>query len=103
MTIDPLTILNPATPLVVKNRHHLVYFDQTTAACPEQWEGRTADGKDVYLRHRHGHGYIEVGATTQRDGVIVAEWEGPLDGHLAPGQVDTVLASAGLIRPAAVA
>jgi hypothetical protein len=33
---------------------------ETCSACPTQFEGKTSDGKDVYIRYRFGHLYITV-------------------------------------------
>lgn len=32
----------------------VVDLRQTCYACPSQWEGRLADGREVYVRYRHG-------------------------------------------------
>lgn len=29
--------------------------------CPSQWEGKTEDGQDVYIRYRWSHLSVEVG------------------------------------------
>jgi hypothetical protein len=34
---------------------------QTCDACPSQWEGRTADGRHVYVRYRWGCLQIGIG------------------------------------------
>lgn len=34
---------------------------QTCTACPSQWEARTADGRPVYIRYRHGYLSVRVG------------------------------------------
>jgi hypothetical protein len=36
---------------------------RTCTACPAQWEGRTADGKHVYVRYRWGWLKVGLGAT----------------------------------------
>jgi hypothetical protein len=36
-------------------------FRKTCQACPSQWEGETEDGKEIYVRYRHGHLTIDVG------------------------------------------
>lgn len=33
---------------------HLTQLRQTCSACPSQWEGRTEDGLDLYVRYRWG-------------------------------------------------
>lgn len=35
----------------------------TCSACPSQWQGRTKDGKHIYVRFRWGHLTIGVGET----------------------------------------
>ena len=36
---------------------------QTCGACPSQWEGKTADGRHVYVRYRYGFLQVGIGAT----------------------------------------
>jgi len=38
---------------------------QTCFACPSQWEGTTADGRDVYIRYRWGN------LTASVNGIVV--------------------------------
>lgn len=38
---------------------HVVDVIQTCGACPSQWEGRTSDGRVVYVRYRYG--WLKVG------------------------------------------
>jgi hypothetical protein len=45
----------------VPRREALVTLKQVSAGAPEQWEGRLADGTDVFARERHGHVRVEVG------------------------------------------
>lgn len=83
----------------------LASLTQTCPACPEQYEGRTEDGRHVYIRHRHGHGYVGVGDTLG-DAVsgseLLAEWEGD-DGMIPePLGLDGVLRLAGLSFNSAV-
>ncbi len=35
-------------------------LDQTCFACPSQWSAETKEGKDVYIRLRHGFFYVNV-------------------------------------------
>ncbi len=39
----------------------VVSCEQTTTACPTQWEGRTDDGQHVYARYRGGRVAVYVG------------------------------------------
>jgi hypothetical protein len=36
---------------------------QTCGSCPSQWEGRTDDGRHVYVRYRWGWLQVGLGAT----------------------------------------
>lgn len=36
-------------------------LERTCIACPSQWEGETEDGREVYVRYRHGRLSVEVG------------------------------------------
>lgn len=40
----------------------------TCFACPAQWEAKTVDGKDVYIRLRHGYFRLDLDGTTIFDG-----------------------------------
>lgn len=41
----------------------VVELRQTCMACPSQWEGRTRDGRYVYIRYRWGHLTWGLGAS----------------------------------------
>jgi hypothetical protein len=41
----------------------VVELEQTCGACPSQWEGRTDDGRYVYIRYRWGFLRLGVGYT----------------------------------------
>ncbi len=32
----------------------------TCTACPSQWEGRTDDNREIYIRYRYGHLSVRV-------------------------------------------
>lgn len=52
---------------------------KTCDACPAQWEGETEKGCEVYVRFRHGFGYIMVASEPGADvfaGETVFNWEG---------------------------
>jgi hypothetical protein len=72
---------------------------QTCGACPAQWEGKTADGRYVYIRYRHGVGRIGFGATLD-DAVDddTFNWEGKEDGWCSLYDVQTELISSGVDR-----
>lgn len=38
----------------------IVDVTQTCAGCPSQWDGKTDDGRYVYIRYRYGEGRIDV-------------------------------------------
>lgn len=44
----------------------VVELVKTCEACPAQWEGKTDDGKFVYVRYRHGGLSIGFGRTISR-------------------------------------
>lgn len=87
----------------------IVALTRTCRACPEQWEGETADGRAIYLRHRHGCGYVNIGPGIIA--AITAGWGPPFepggrtllawvdedwDGMLCPGALPHILYLAGL-------
>ena len=39
----------------------LTEITQTGHFCPSQWEGKTTDGLDVYIRYRWGHLSVQIG------------------------------------------
>ena len=45
------------------NRIIVTELKQTCGACPSQWEGRTADGRYLYVRYRWGHLQVGIGTT----------------------------------------
>jgi hypothetical protein len=53
-----------------KTKPVIVSLTQTSAACPSEWDGKTEDGKSVYIRYRWGRGGIEI------DGETIGEWSG---------------------------
>ena len=57
----------------------VVRCEMVTDFCPTQWKGETDDGREVYARFRHNHGYVMVAKKPGEkalDGVSVIEWEG---------------------------
>ena len=74
---------------------------QTCEACPSQWEGRTFDGRHVYIRYRWGKLCMGIGDTPDKavesamtDGVckiIGDEYDGMLStGDMMRALVDVV-------------
>ena len=53
-------------------------------ACPAQWEGETVDGRDVYVRYRHGTLHVDL------DGFIIFKRTvgSPLDGVMDYAELD---------------
>lgn len=43
------------------SRKRVIFLEQTSEACPSQWEGKTEDGDFIYIRYRYGCGYIGLG------------------------------------------
>ena len=86
----------------------LIELDQTCGACPEQYEGKLADGRHIYLRHRHGWGHLSVGSTVddaicagwafkRNDGRTLLEWrDDEWDGCLRPGALAHIFYLAGI-------
>lgn len=70
-------------------RPRVVAIVRTCPACPSQWEGRTADGRAVYVRYRWGTLRVGFGATiaaaVAADAPLTfsVELGGPLDGRLS--------------------
>jgi hypothetical protein len=58
-------------------------LEQTCWACPSQWEGRTADGSDLYIRYRHGHLSVDVGGET----VFALDHGDALDGVMSTAKM----------------
>ena len=60
---------------------------QTCKACPSQWEGKTADGRFIYIRYRYGFLTVHVGDTPQEsyisDRVFGSSLGDRLDGILS--------------------
>lgn len=59
----------------------IISIQNTCVACPSQWSGKTDDGRDVYVRFRHGYGYIEV-TTEPFEWERIFEWEDPDRGFI---------------------
>jgi hypothetical protein len=54
---------------------------QTCRAFPSQWDAWTSDGDKLYLRFRHGFGFVELGGP---GGECIAEFSVPEDAGLIP-------------------
>lgn len=66
----------------------IIELNQTCTACPSQWEGKTEDGRYVYIRYRGGYLSAGIGASLDdavddRDtfSLVVASAD-PLDGYM---------------------
>ena len=75
---------------------NIVEIRQTCMICPSQWEGRTADGRFVYVRFRWGYLQVGIGATddeaVEDDGTFGVQLSDHLDGALSYQQlVDATL------------
>jgi len=63
----------------------VVELEQTCDGCPAQWQGRTADGRYVYVRYRWGWLQVGFGATFDEaigDETILERLGGSYDGYL---------------------
>jgi hypothetical protein len=63
---------------------------QTCPVCPSQWEGRTTDGRWVYVRYRWGRLRIGVGETLDAaidNEIFVRKLGDDLDGRLSYGEL----------------
>ena len=62
--------MNKRDPLV------LTELEQTCGMYPSQWEGKTTDGRFVYIRYRHGE--LSVGVGVDQDDAVYssAGWDG---------------------------
>jgi hypothetical protein len=50
---------------------------RTCNACPSQWSGKLADGREIYARFRWGHLTVTISPKVGEDavfGTLVAEW-----------------------------
>jgi hypothetical protein len=71
-------------------RPQVVGLVQTCEACPSQWEGRTADGRFVYIRYRWGLLTAGIGATRVEaieDEFFSEHLEGGLDGAMSVAEM----------------
>jgi hypothetical protein len=57
-----------------------VDLEQTCSACPSQWQGYTSEGKELYIRFRHGYLAVYV------DEQVVFDYS---DNRLADGYMET--------------
>ena len=47
---------------------HVAEIQQTCDSCPSQWEGKTVEGDDLYIRYRHNTWRIDLNERTLVDG-----------------------------------
>jgi hypothetical protein len=57
----------------------IIELNQTCFACPSQWEGKTADGRHLYIRYRWGHLSISMDGTVIIGKDIGGAWDGVLN------------------------
>lgn len=63
----------------------VVELTQTCDVCPSQWEGKTADGRTIYVRFRWGYLSIGLGGTIDEaigDETFGREISDGMDGYL---------------------
>lgn len=91
--------VDPRAALAGALGRKLVYRNlvQTCFGCPSAWEGETEDGKELYVRFRHGYWRVDVDGTTvvsgtsnqMADGVCswddILEWAAEEDFFLVEG------------------
>jgi hypothetical protein len=57
--------------------YNIATIKQTCYACPSQWEGKTEDGKDIYIRFRWGTLRLDIdGKTIISMEIGEDEWNG---------------------------
>ena len=52
---------------------------QTCFACPSQWEGKTTDDHDIYIRYRGGYLRLDIDGKTAWGGEVGDEIDGCID------------------------
>jgi hypothetical protein len=82
----------------------IVTLTQTCSVCPSQWEGKTDDGRGVYVRYRWGGLSFTVAATV--DDAVMGRGAGPesfhmshgdgLDGFMTTEELASILAKRGI-------
>jgi hypothetical protein len=81
-------------PLSFTYKPKIVQLIQTCSACPSQWEGKTADGQQVYIRYRWGH--LSIGVDPE-DAVLNPNWShrvaygDALDGYMSDRELVVTL------------
>jgi hypothetical protein len=74
----------------------VVELAQTCDSCPSQWEGRTEDGRYVYVRYRWGNLQVGFGPTIEAaifDETIDRQIGDRLDGSLTYADLVTTTAA----------
>ena len=80
---------------------HVHSLEQTGNFCPSQWEGRDDEGRQVYIRYRHGRLTAQLDGRLVYEGTHGDEWDGTMKTEtmlyavaslleMAPGEVCTV-------------
>jgi len=61
-------------------KKHYVYkikiIKQTCLGCPSQWEGKTIDDHDIYIRYRSGYLRLDIDGETKWGGEVGDEIDG---------------------------
>lgn len=65
----------------------VVELQQTCGACPSQWEGRTEDGRHVYIRYRFG--LLTAGVDADEWGAVRSAEEVGISGPAYEGEMET--------------
>jgi hypothetical protein len=74
----------------------LVELEQTCNACPAQWEGRTHDGKHVYIRYRWG--WLCVGVGVDKDDAVDKAFDAPYYAASLGNHLDGFISEADMLR-----
>jgi hypothetical protein len=72
----------------------IVYLTKTCDAAPAQWQGKLANGHDIYIRYRYGHLSVRMGEHLFDDHVDPDAWDRALvyqtnPGHAYDGVMET--------------
>lgn len=90
-----------AKPVLIAEGNKIGSFRRTCSACPSQWDAKTADGREVYIRYRWGYLSVRV-AGEGRDAVSGKEVLGrqvgdAMDGMMDDNELKALLAAAELL------
>lgn len=54
-------------------------LSQTCGACPSQWEGKTTNDEEIYIRYRWGTLRVDINKETVYCKVVGGEYDGTMD------------------------